>query len=467
MALQTTMLQIDSVDLSPIVSAEEQTLSVQVFLSEILYPDGSVRFAEQGEVTGMLITTDAELSYPAEYLEPGVFEAQIPVENIEPDSYKILVNATLEGVLPVAASETVVMYPSFPPFLKQGMIFLISHAGDTMQKKVSFVTGAAGFIGSHVAQHCLNMGHTVIALDDLSGGFRDHVPENAIFIEGSITDNVLIEKIFEEYSIDYVYHLAAYAAEGLSHFIRRFNYTNNLIGSINLINASVKHDIDCFVFTSSIAVYGGLEPPMTEDMTPIPEDPYGIAKFAGEMDLRAAHEMFGLDSVIFRPHNVYGEHQNIGDRYRNVVGIFMNQILKGEPMTIFGDGEQSRAFSYIDDVAPSIARSVDVPEARNEIFNIGADRPHTVNHLAHVVAEAFGVTPDIKHLQARNEVVHAYSSHDKVMKIFQKDRVVSLEEGITNMAKWVKAKGPRKSQAFENVEIWKNMPPSWKEMTTK
>src|SRR5690606_24729495 len=143
-----------------------------------------------------------------------------------------------------------------------------------------------------------------------------------------------------------------YAAEGLSHFIRRFNYTNNLIGSVNLINEAIKHDIKCFVFTSSIAVYVVAEPPMVETMVPQPEDPYGVSKYSVEQDLKIAHEMFGLNYIVFRPHNVYGEHQNIGDRYRNVIGIFMNQIMQGKPLTVFGDGQQTRAFSYIDDVAP-------------------------------------------------------------------------------------------------------------------
>src|SRR6202008_3880803 len=147
----------------------------------------------------------------------------------------------------------------------------------------------------------------------------------------------------------------------------------------------------CFVFTSSIAVYGAGQSPMSEDMAPLPEDSYGIAKLAIEQELRISHEMFGLDYVIFRPHNVYGERQNIGDRYRNVVGIFMNQLLKGEPMTIFGDGEQERAFTHVGDVAPLIAASVDFPEARNEVFNVGADIPFTVNKLARVVAAALGV----------------------------------------------------------------------------
>src|SRR5204862_1825636 len=172
-----------------------------------------------------------------------------------------------------------------------------------------------------------------------------------------------IDKLCGKYKFNNIYHLAAYAAEGLSHFIKCFNYTNNVVGSINLINAAVNHQVNCFVFTSSIAVYGAGQTPMTEDLTPVPEDPYGIAKLAVEQDLRVSHEMFGLDYVVFRPHNVYGERQNIGDRYRNVVGIFMNQLLKGEPMTVFGDGEQSRAFTHINDVAPIIAESVDIAAA--------------------------------------------------------------------------------------------------------
>src|SRR5258708_3422654 len=116
----------------------------------------------------------------------------------------------------------------------------------------SLVTGGAGFIGSHVAHHCLTMGHEVVVLDDLSGGFEDQVPQGARFVKGSVADHALIDGLFDEKRFDYVYHLAAYAAEGLSHFIRRFNYTNNLIGSVNLINAAVRHEVKCFVFTSSI-----------------------------------------------------------------------------------------------------------------------------------------------------------------------------------------------------------------------
>jgi UDP-glucose 4-epimerase len=327
----------------------------------------------------------------------------------------------------------------------------------------SLVTGAAGFIGSHVVDHLLARGHTVVALDDLSGGFRDNVPAAARFVAGSVENVELVERLFAAERFDYVYHLAAYAAEGLSHFIRRFNYRNNLIGSVNLINAAVNHDVKCFVFTSSIAVYGRNQLPMREDLVPQPEDPYGIAKYAVELDLRAAHELFGLPYIIFRPHNVYGERQNIGDRYRNVVGIFMNQILQDKPLPIFGDGQQTRAFTYIGDVAPIIARSVEVPAAYGEVFNIGADTPCSVNELARTVCRAMGVDFRPQYLPPRNEVPHAYSSHDKLARVFGAPAVCSLEEGIQRMANWVRQVGVRRGQRFGALEIEKNLPPSWRD----
>jgi UDP-glucose 4-epimerase len=324
------------------------------------------------------------------------------------------------------------------------------------------VTGAAGFIGSHVCRHLLQARHQVVALDDLSGGFKENVPAGAQLVVGSITDHELINRLFQEHPFEYVFHLAAYAAEGLSHFIKRFNYTNNLIGSVNLINASVNHQVKCFVFTSSIAVYGRNQLPMTEALVPQPEDPYGIAKYAVEMDLREAHEMFGLNYVTFRPHNVYGENQNVGDRYRNVIGIFMNQLMQGQPLTIFGDGTQTRAFSHVDDVAPVIAASIGRPTAWNQVFNVGADRPYSVLELAQVVGKAMGMAPVIRHLDARNEVVHAYSSHRKVQAAFgDLLKNVSLEQGVQRMADWAKRVGPRQSQPFRGIEVRKHLPPSW------
>ena len=300
-----------------------------------------------------------------------------------------------------------------------------------------------------------------VATDDLSGGVRANVPLDCHFRQGDLKDPEFVASLWDGAPFDYVYHLGAYAAEGLSHFIRRYNYETNLVASMNLINESVKHNVRCFVFTSSIAVYGRNQVPMVETLTPQPEDPYGISKYAVELDLNAAHEMFGLDYVVFRPHNVYGERQNIADKYRNVIGIFMNQVLQDQPMTIFGDGRQTRAFSHMDDVAPLIARSPLVPEAINGVFNIGADTPYTVAELAEEVAAAFGKPCQIRHLDARNEVVDAFSDHTLVNSVFDPPPSVDLKTGIRRMAEWVRSQGPATPVVFENIEVRKNLPPSW------
>jgi UDP-glucose 4-epimerase len=324
------------------------------------------------------------------------------------------------------------------------------------------VTGGAGFIGSHVADALIARGHEVHVLDDLSGGFLENVPAGAAFVQGNVADAAVVDELFSRVRFTHVYHLAAYAAEGLSHFIKRFNYTNNVIGSVNLLNASITAGVETFVFASSIAVYGSSpELPLTEAAPLCPEDSYGIAKYAIELELGACHKMFGLDYIIFRPHNVFGPRQNIGDRYRNVVGIFMNQILNGAPMTIFGDGTQTRAFSYIADVAPLMAEAIDVRAARNDVFNIGADRPYSLNDLAPAVAAAMGVTADIVHLPPRCEVEHAYSAHHKIRGVFGERAETRLEDGLEQMAAWVRRHGARQSAPFTGIEILKNLPTAW------
>ncbi len=330
-----------------------------------------------------------------------------------------------------------------------------------MEKELTvLITGGAGFIGSHVARHCIDAGMKVVVLDDLSGGFLDNVPKEAFFHKGSVLYPELIQELFKHYKFDHVYHLAAYAAEGLSHFIRRYNYEVNVIGSMNIINACVRHDVKCLVFTSSIAVMAGMKPPYDEHDLVRPEDPYGIAKYAVEMDMHAALQMFGLNHIIFRPFNCYGPGQNIGDKYRNVIGIFMNQVMQGKPMTIFGDGQQIRAFSYIDDVAPHIAMSVLRPELYNSTFFIGGSSGYSVAELAYAVAKEFEVEPDIVYLEARMEAKVAFANTDRAKSAFGPAKV-GLWEGIHRMATWAKVAGVRASGEFKNIEIMKNLPEGW------
>jgi UDP-glucose 4-epimerase len=332
----------------------------------------------------------------------------------------------------------------------------------------ALVTGAAGFIGSHVVDECLALGMDVVAVDDLSGGYLENVNEAATWREGDVRDSAFVKSLWADRSFDFVYHLAAYAAEGLSHFIRAYNYRTNLEASMNLINEAVRHEARRFVFTSSIAVYGAGQTPMSEDMTPRPEDPYGISKYAVELDLAAANHMFGLEYTIFRPHNVYGERQNIADRYRNVVGIFMNSILRGEPMPVFGDGLQTRGFSHIADVAPVIARAPLVEAAKNQIFNVGADRPVSVMELAREVAAAFGVAADVKHLAARDEVVHAFADHKRVHEVFSPPSPIELPEGLKRMTDWIRSRGPATPTEFKGtIELDINLPESWRTVTDK
>ena len=325
------------------------------------------------------------------------------------------------------------------------------------------VTGAAGFIGSHVAEHCRRLGMRVVSTDNLSGGVASNVPEGIPLEVGDLVDPAFVDSLWARHGrFGVVYHLGAYAAEGLSHFVRRFNYQTNLVASVNLINAAVRNKVDRFVFTSSIAVYGTGQLPLAESTVPHPEDPYGISKYAVELDLAAAASMFGLKYTVFRPHNVYGERQNIADRYRNVVGIFMNHVLQGKPMPVFGDGGQTRAFSHVDDVAPYIARSPLLPAAENRTYNIGSDTVTRVFDLAHLIAEAFGVPAEIRHLEARNEVVHAHADHRLFQADFRPPAEVPLKEGLRRMAGWVRSQGPAVPTVFRDIEIRDKLPASWR-----
>ena len=324
------------------------------------------------------------------------------------------------------------------------------------------ITGAAGLLGANFSRHLLNKGYKVIGIDDLSGGYEDSVPYEMTLYKQDLSNQKDVQEIFASEKPDYVFHFAAYAAEGLSPFIRNYNYTNNILSSANVINACINNEIKKVIFTSSMAVYGVGNPPFTESQLPTPEDPYGIAKYAVEMDLKLAHEMFGLKYSIVRPHNVVGIYQNIWDRYRNVIGIWIRKALAGEPLTIFGDGTQIRAFSDIKFYMDPFEKLMTAHDG--EIFNIGADKHYTINEAAEAVinvAKELGINATKVHLEPRNEVHTAYCDHTKAHKLLGFKDNTDLHETIMKMFKWAQEQ-PNRPMKNMDYEIEKNMYSFWK-----
>ncbi len=326
----------------------------------------------------------------------------------------------------------------------------------------SLVTGGAGFIGSNLVDYLIRQSEEVTVLDTLDGGLQSNVHPQAQFYKGDINDEALVNRLVE--GKDVVYHLAAYAAEGLSFHIAVYNADNNHRGSAVLINAAIRHDIKRFVFTSSMAVYGDGRPPFSEEDIPNPVDPYGIAKYSVEMLLASMSRHFGLGYSILRPHNVYGPKQFLGDPYRNVIGIWMNGILQGKAPQIFGDGKQTRAFSYIGDIVPCIACAATLDEAKNEIFNLGSDTVYSLNELADAVLRAMESDLQPVHVEERDEVMHAYCQHDKARDMLGLRDETSLEEGLRKMTAWAKRVGPMQPSIWGKVEIEKNLHPSWQHL---
>jgi UDP-glucose 4-epimerase len=327
------------------------------------------------------------------------------------------------------------------------------------------VTGAAGFLGSHVSDVLVQNGCAVLGIDDLSGGFLENVPKGVDFEKISITEN--LDPIFRSFRPDSVYHLAAYAAEGLSHHIPVFNYTNNVVGTANILAASCRSGVKHFVFTSSIAVYGHpvSDAPFTETTTPHPCDPYGTAKLACEHHIQSVNSYYGAPAyTIFRPHNVFGSRQNISDPYRNVVGIFMGKAMEGNPMPIFGDGTQTRSFSHVHAVATAIAVAPFVEQARNTTFNIGGDEPMSVKKLAAVISDEMGVNLNVHYLPPRKEVAHAHCDHTLAQGTFPQaySHALDIRTGIKEMAQYVRQRPiPESTECPSEIEIFDQLPQSW------
>jgi UDP-glucose 4-epimerase len=322
------------------------------------------------------------------------------------------------------------------------------------------VTGCAGLIGSNFCRW-LPPDVDVVGVDDLSGGYADQVPDRVTFVKADLTSPEGQAIIESHFPVDYVFHFAAYAAEGLSPFIRQFNYRNNTIATAFLINMAIKHDVKRFVFTSSMAVYGDQEPPFRETQVPRPIDSYGIAKYACEMDLRVAWEQHGLEYCIIRPHNVYGPGQNVWDPYRNVLGIWMYQALKGLPMTIYGDGSQCRAFSYVDDIMEPLFKAAVDPRAKNEIINLGGKLETRLLDACHLVSIVTKHTAHV-HLEARHEAKMAWSTYQKSVELLDYNETVTLTEGLIRMWAWLAAQPDRDRKLWDEYELDKGIYSFWK-----
>jgi UDP-glucose 4-epimerase len=259
-----------------------------------------------------------------------------------------------------------------------------------------------------------------------------------------------------------VYHLAAYAAEGLSPFIRSYNYQNNLVATSRIINECILHDVKRLIFTSTMAVYGhGNGNIFDETQVPCPVDPYGIAKYACEMDIKVAGEQHGLDWCIVRPHNVYGVKQNIWDKYRNVLGIWMYQHMNGEPMTIFGDGMQKRAFSYVDDCLEPLWKTSQQDNCSKQIINLGGTVHYTINEANEILKNVIKGGETI-YKEQRHEVKNAVPTWQKSVYLLNYRDKTYLHDGLVKMWKWAQKQPKRERFVWENYEISKGIYEFWK-----
>lgn len=327
------------------------------------------------------------------------------------------------------------------------------------------ITGNAGLLGSKMADWILenHPEYEVVGIDNLFGGYIENIDPRVVFYRRELSTDS-IKDIFDKHEFKYVFHFAAYAAEGLSPFMRMFNDRNNMLSTDNIINECINHDIERLIYTSSMSVYGWGETKgkvFDEDDTPAPIDPYAVSKYACEMNIKIAGEQHGLDWCIIRPHNVFGEKQNIWDKYRNVLGIWMYKILNNEPMLIYGDGEQTRAFSYIEDCLPAFWNAAVFSEASKEIINVGGIKGYSINEAAELLCKITGYDK-VEHKEARHEVKHAVPKPDKSIELLGYEQKTSLEEGLRKMWEWAQTQPNRPQYKWENYEITKGLYSFWK-----
>lgn len=334
-----------------------------------------------------------------------------------------------------------------------------------MKRKI-LVTGGAGFMGSHLVDHLVNEGHEVYSVDDLSGGFMENVHPKANFIKLDLRDKEGTAKLVREVQPEIIYHLAADATEGRSQFMPIECNSRNHVAFLNLLIPAIKKGFEKVVVCSSMAVYGNQKPPFSENMEPKPEDIYGLSKFAMEKSTEILSKVHGFRYTIMRPHNVYGPRQNMTDPYRNVIAIFINCLLRNKSFYIYGDGEQKRSFSYINDINPCLAKAGFEKKSDGEIINLGPAEEQTINYLAQSLLTIF----QLEHLKPSylpsrpQEVKFAWCTHTKAEQLLGFKTTVSFEEGLRKMVDWAKQIGPKETRYVDELElISHNTPKTWSE----
>lgn len=339
----------------------------------------------------------------------------------------------------------------------------MGHRNGLTPRKVAVVTGCAGLLGANFVRHLLSRGWDVVGVDNLSGGYRNSLPVSGRFkfVRLDLNSYSRFLRLCNRVKPSTIYHFAAYAAEGLSPFIRRHNYKENLLASASVINAGIETGAK-IVFASSMAVYGRQDPPFSEKLAPAPIDPYGIAKAAVEADLAVAAEHQGLRYSIVRPHNVIGPFQNIWDRYRNVLGIFIRRGLEGQALQVFGDGKQKRAFSDVAFYMKPLERLSESGDG--EIYNLGSDEAVEVQFAAEVVAQSLGLrghSVEIEHVAARHEVKNAFCSHEKAKRELEFADGTELQASVDAMIDWAVSERRHRVKSIK-YEVQKGIYSYWR-----
>lgn len=316
-----------------------------------------------------------------------------------------------------------------------------------------FITGVAGFLGSHLADRMIELGHTVVGNDTLIGGYMDNVNPLVEYYNVDCCDHEKMSAIMKD--CDVVFHCAATAHEGLSIFSPNFITKNIFQASVSTISAAIQNKVKRFVYCSSMARYGNQSYPFKETQPTQPVDPYGIAKVAGEEILKTLAPMNNMEWVIAVPHNIVGPRQKYDDPYRNVMSIMINRVMQGKPPVIYGDGDQIRCFSFIDDCVYCLEKLALDKDIKNEIFNIGPDEETvTVKELAKLVMKELNYRGDIEYHNSRpNEIKHATCDSTKAKQKLGYVTKVSLNSGLQKTIEYIKQRGSKPFDYSYPLEI--------------